>query len=149
MVRLLHGVGGLLGTILVGVFASERSGGQVEDLDIARQLGVQAVCALLAAAWSVGVSWLLLKAIGAAIGLRPDEAEERHGLDLSLHIESGYNVGGLRDSATVRERGEPGAEQHDRARLGHDVVAIRVVPARRGREHAARREANAREPAAR
>jgi Amt family ammonium transporter len=88
----VHGVGGLLGTILVGVFAAERFGGQVADLDVARQLGVQALCAAITIAWSVGVSWLLLRGIGATIGLRPDEGEEHTGLDLSLHNESGYNV---------------------------------------------------------
>jgi Amt family ammonium transporter len=37
----VHGVGGLLGTLLVGVFASDRFGGQVADLDVARQLGAR------------------------------------------------------------------------------------------------------------
>jgi Amt family ammonium transporter len=87
----VHGVGGLLGTILVGVFASDRFGGQVADLDVARQLRVQATCALVAILWSAGVSFALLKGIGAAIGLRADEGDERHGLDLSQHNESGYN----------------------------------------------------------
>jgi len=87
----VHGVGGLLGTLAVGVFASERFGGQVAGLDVARQLQVQALCAGVTALWSAGVSYLLLKGLDAAIGLRPDEAEERHGLDLSLHNESGYN----------------------------------------------------------
>jgi Amt family ammonium transporter len=87
----VHGVGGLLGTILVGVFASDRFGGQVAGLDVARQLGVQTTCALVTILWSVGISFVLLRGIDAAIGLRPDEADERHGLDLSLHNESGYN----------------------------------------------------------
>ena len=88
----VHGVGGLLGTILAGVFASDRFGGQVANLDVVRQVGVQAFCAVATMAWSIGVSWLLLKGIAATIGLRPDESDERHGLDLSLHNESGYNL---------------------------------------------------------
>jgi Amt family ammonium transporter len=88
----VHGVGGLLGTILVGIFASDRFGGQVAGLDVARQLGVQAACALVTIAWSAGISFVLLKGIGATIGLRADEGDERHGLDLSLHNESGYNL---------------------------------------------------------
>ena len=48
--------------------------------------------ASIAVAWSVGATWILLKAIGAVIGLRPDESDERTGLDLSLHNESGYNL---------------------------------------------------------
>jgi Amt family ammonium transporter len=87
----VHGVGGMLGTLLVGVFAAERFGGQVKDLDVGRQLGVQTLCALAAAGWSVGVSWVLLKVIDRGIGLRPAEADERMGLDVSLHNESGYN----------------------------------------------------------
>jgi Amt family ammonium transporter len=88
----VHGVGGLLGTLLVGVFASARFGGQMADLDVARQLGVQALCAVITIGWSVACTWLLLKAIGAAIGLRAEEHEERTGLDLSLHNETGYNL---------------------------------------------------------
>jgi Amt family ammonium transporter len=87
----VHGVGGLLGTLAVGVFASDRFGGQLAGLEIGRQLGVQALCAALTIAWSVGVSWLLLRVLAATIGLRADEGEERHGLDVSLHNESGYN----------------------------------------------------------
>ncbi len=87
----VHGIGGLLGTILVGIFAAERFGGQVKDLDIARQLGVQALCAAITITWSVAVTFVLLKGIDRSIGLRPDEQEERSGLDLSLHNETGYN----------------------------------------------------------
>jgi len=87
----VHGVGGLLGTILVGIFAAERFGGQVKDLDVVRQLGVQALCAAITMAWSVAVTFVLLKFIDRSIGLRADEHEERNGLDLSLHNETGYN----------------------------------------------------------
>jgi Amt family ammonium transporter len=87
----VHGIGGLLGTLLVGIFASDRFGGQVADLDVGRQLGVQATCAFVTILWSAGVSFVLLKGIGATVGLRADEGDERHGLDLSQHNESGYN----------------------------------------------------------
>jgi Amt family ammonium transporter len=87
----VHGVGGVIGTVMLGVFASTRFGGTVDDLAIGRQLGVQALCALLVAGWTMLASWLLLQAIDRTIGLRPSEGEERQGLDLSLHNESGYN----------------------------------------------------------
>jgi Amt family ammonium transporter len=87
----VHGVGGLLGTVMVGVFASRSFGGSVADLDVGRQLGVQVLCAALAAVWSIAVSWLLLLGIDRTIGLRPTEGDERQGLDLSLHNETGYN----------------------------------------------------------
>jgi ammonium transporter, Amt family len=88
----VHGVGGLLGTILVGIFAAERFGGQVKDLDIARQLGVQALCAAITVVWSVAVTFALLKILDRAVGLRAEEQDERTGLDLSLHNETGYNL---------------------------------------------------------
>ena len=88
----VHGVGGLLGTILVGIFAAERFGGQVKDLDIARQLGVQALCAAITMVWSVAITFALLKILDRAVGLRAEEQDERTGLDLSLHNESGYNL---------------------------------------------------------
>jgi Amt family ammonium transporter len=87
----VHGLGGLLGTVLVGVFASSAWGGQVEGLAVGRQLGVQAAGAVLAAIWSVAVTFALLKGIDRLVGLRVAEADERMGLDLSLHNETGYN----------------------------------------------------------
>jgi Amt family ammonium transporter len=87
----VHGVGGLLGTLLLAVFAAERFGGQVKDLDIVSQLGVQALGAGIAAVWSVVASFVLLKAIDKTIGLRPDVSDEHTGLDLTLHNETGYN----------------------------------------------------------
>jgi Amt family ammonium transporter len=52
---------------------------------------VQALCAAITMAWSVAVTFVLLKFIDRSIGLRADEHEERNGLDLSLHNETGYN----------------------------------------------------------
>ena len=46
----------------------------------------------LVGAWSVAASFVLLKGIDRFIGLRASEQEERHGLDLSLHNETGYNL---------------------------------------------------------
>jgi Amt family ammonium transporter len=86
----VHGVGGVVGTLLVGIFASSAFGGSLPDLAIGRQLGVQLLCVTLAAGWSVLVSWALLRGIDRAIGLRPNEADESQGLDLSLHNETGY-----------------------------------------------------------
>ena len=86
----VHGIGGVVGTVAVGIFASRAFGGSVVDLAIGRQLGVQLLCVSLAAAWSMLVSWALLHGLDRAIGLRPSEADERQGLDLSLHNETGY-----------------------------------------------------------
>ena len=56
-----------------------------------RQLGVQALCAAITMAWSVTITFVLLKLIDRSIGLRADEHEERNGLDLSLHNEACYS----------------------------------------------------------
>ena len=87
----VHGVGGIVGTVLVGVFASAAFGGSIADLDIGKQLRTQIFCAVLVAAWSVAASFVLLKIVDRFVGLRASEQEERHGLDLSLHNETGYN----------------------------------------------------------
>jgi Amt family ammonium transporter len=87
----VHGVGGVVGTLLAGVFASSALGGSVEGLAIGRQLGVQLLCTALAALWSALVAWLALRVLARALGgLRPSESDESQGLDLSLHNETGY-----------------------------------------------------------
>lgn len=88
----VHGVGGMLGTLLTAVFAAQALGGSGVEGGIARQLGVQAIGVLAAAAWAGGVTWLLLKAIGAMVGLRVDREIEITGLDVSLHDERGYDL---------------------------------------------------------
>ena len=79
--------------MLAGVFASDRlRRARWRTSTIARQLGIQALCAGIAIAWSVGVSWVLLRGLAATIGIRAEEGDEQKGLDLSLHNESGYNL---------------------------------------------------------
>jgi Amt family ammonium transporter len=88
----VHGVGGVVGTVMVGLFASSALGGSVPDLAIGRQLGVQALCVTLAALWSAAASWGLLLLLARTVGLRASEPDESQGLDLSLHNETGYNL---------------------------------------------------------
>jgi Amt family ammonium transporter len=88
----VHGVGGFLGTILAGVFASQVFGGMQGDLAIGRQVGVQLLCAVIAAAYTAGVSYALARLVGALVGLRVDELVEEQGLDLQQHGETGYNL---------------------------------------------------------
>jgi Amt family ammonium transporter len=57
-----------------------------------RQLGVQAIGVLVTAVWSGALSYVLLKAIDATIGLRVDAESETTGLDISLHEERGYDL---------------------------------------------------------
>ena len=88
----VHGVGGVLGTLLTGVFASPLLGGAGFSVSsgIARQLGIQAGSILVVVTWCVLVTWVLLKALSLTVGLRVGEEQESEGLDLSSHGERGY-----------------------------------------------------------
>ena len=88
----VHGVGGALGTILTGVFASQALGifrGQ-EAIDIASQVGVQALGVAAVVAYAAVGTWLILKLTGAVVGNRVSDEEEMEGLDLVSHNERGY-----------------------------------------------------------
>jgi Amt family ammonium transporter len=93
----IHGVGGALGAVLTGVFAATVWGGEdalglIEgetNLFIENIVGV-----LAAAAYSLVLTFLLLKAIDMTIGLRVSNDDESEGLDVNLHGEEGYHMGG-------------------------------------------------------
>lgn len=91
----VHGVGGILGTLLVGVFASDALGvfsgqGLAEGVGISEQLGVQAIGVLATAAWTAVATYVLLKIVAAITGLRVSEEVETEGLDTATHNERGY-----------------------------------------------------------
>jgi ammonium transporter, Amt family len=88
----VHGVGGVIGTLLTGVFAAQMFGGSGFSVqkDIASQLGIQALGVLVTLAWSGLVTFVLLKILDVTIGLRVSEETEVEGLDLGSHGERGY-----------------------------------------------------------
>ena len=89
----VHGVGGTLGTIMAGVFASTavNSGGANGLLfGNPKQLAIQFGAVALVAVYSFAVSMVLLKALDATMGLRVARDEEIEGLDISQHGEAGY-----------------------------------------------------------
>ena len=88
----VHGVGGILGTFLTGVFAAEAFGGLGLDVSIGQQLLTQSIGIIATVAWCGVISFVLLKALDAIIGLRVSNEEETEGLDLVLHDERGYNL---------------------------------------------------------
>jgi Amt family ammonium transporter len=89
----VHGVGGIIGTLAVGVFAAVDLGGAGFSAgSMGRQLGVQAIGVLATAVWSGALSYVLLKLIDATVGLRVDAESETTGLDISLHEERGYDL---------------------------------------------------------
>jgi len=91
----IHGVGGALGAILTGVFAAEVWGGTNGLIDGNSELLVENIIGVLAAAaYSVVVTFVILKIIDATVGLRVSNDEENEGLDTNLHGEEGYHMGG-------------------------------------------------------
>ncbi|WP_430465524.1 ammonium transporter [Tabrizicola sp.] len=88
----IHGVAGIVGAVLTGVFAAASFGGiQGEDYAMLPQLWVQIEGVLITIVWSGVVSFILFKAIDMTIGLRVDNDTERQGLDLTAHGEQAYH----------------------------------------------------------
>jgi ammonium transporter, Amt family len=89
----VHGVGGVIGTVLTGVFAAVSLGGVGFPVQqsIGAQVGVQALGVLAAAAWCALLTWIILKVLDAVFGLRVSEEKETEGLDLAEHGERGYS----------------------------------------------------------
>jgi len=94
----VHGVGGILGTLLAGVFSATYLGvfsgyGFAEGIEtMSGQLGVQLTGVTATLVFTVVVTFIILKLIDAVIGLRVDEEDEIQGLDISLHEERGYDL---------------------------------------------------------
>jgi Amt family ammonium transporter len=98
----VHGVGGILGAILTGVFAAPSLGGQgifdyvankaSADYSISGQVIVQATAVGITILWSGIVSLIAYKLVDIVIGLRVSEEEEREGLDITSHGEQAYHA---------------------------------------------------------
>jgi ammonium transporter, Amt family len=97
----VHGVGGILGALLTGVFASPSLGGvgiydyvanKVNpEYSIGGQVWIQFQAVLTTVVWSAVVAFIGYKIVDLLIGLRVSEEEEREGLDISSHGETAYN----------------------------------------------------------
>ena len=90
----VHGIGGIIGALLTGVFVSESFGGigLEEGTSMLAQVGAQFISVIATIAWSGLLSYIILKIIDKFIGLRVEEEHEVVGLDLSSHDERGYNL---------------------------------------------------------
>lgn len=93
----VHGVGGIIGTLLAGVFASPNLGifsgygfsAGIESIGV--QLGVQAIGVLATFAYTAVLTWGILKLVDFMVGLRVTQEEEMQGLDITQHEERGYD----------------------------------------------------------
>ncbi len=87
----VHGVGGVVGTLLTAVFASTALGGVGPvNHTVLAQLGAQAVGVAATAAWCALVTWGIFRLLDATLGLRVSSEQESEGLDLAEHGERGY-----------------------------------------------------------
>jgi Amt family ammonium transporter len=91
----VHGIGGIVGAILTGVFAADTLGGtgfKVAEKSIMAQVGVQAYGVIATIIYTAIATFIILKVIDVIMGLRVSEDQEVEGLDITLHDEKGYNL---------------------------------------------------------
>ena len=94
----VHGVGGMLGTFLVGIFCASDLGAFSgygfggENSDIGGQLTAQVIGIVSTIVYTAIVTWVVLKVVDAITGIRVDDEDEYRGLDLALHEEKGYDI---------------------------------------------------------
>jgi Amt family ammonium transporter len=94
----VHGIGGTIGAILTGVFATK----EINDMRMGKPMGLvdgdagQVLNNIIGAAiaWVLGIvgTWIILRICDAVTGIRADEQQEIEGLDFSMHGEEGYHV---------------------------------------------------------
>ena len=90
----VHGIGGIIGAVLTGVFVDAGLGGAglADGVSMASQVGKQFVGIVATIIYCGVVSFIILKVLDNVIGLRVSEQAEQEGLDLVLHDEQGYNI---------------------------------------------------------
>ena len=92
----VHGIGGMLGSLLLSVFAASALGGVgfTEGMNFPRQLGAQVLAVVVTAVWSAGVTFVLVRALRPVTGLRVGAEQEFDGLDFTTHGERAYDYAG-------------------------------------------------------
>jgi Amt family ammonium transporter len=89
----VHGVGGIIGTILTGVFAGVLGGvGYGEGITMSQQVLTQIVGVIATVVWCGIVTFVILKILDITFGIRVAPEQETEGLDIVLHNETGYNL---------------------------------------------------------
>ncbi|MGI9259903.1 MAG: ammonia channel protein, partial [Gammaproteobacteria bacterium] len=90
----VHGIGGIIGLLLTGIFSAASWGGVGLDdgVSMGGHIWIQFVGILATAVWCGVASFVLLKLINVVVPLRVSAEDETEGLDIILHEESGYNL---------------------------------------------------------
>ena len=88
----VHGIGGIVGALLTGIFAAPALGGFGAVDDIGAQFWIQAKGVIFTVVYTAIVTYIILKVLDMVMGLRVTEEEESVGLDLAQHNERGYNL---------------------------------------------------------
>ena len=93
----VHGVGGIIGTLLAGIFAASTLGifsgqGLAEGMTISSQLGVQFVGVISTIIYTAVTTFIILKIVEPITGLRVTDDEEQQGIDIKSHEEKGYDL---------------------------------------------------------
>ncbi|CAK0768927.1 ammonia/ammonium transporter [Gammaproteobacteria bacterium] len=88
----VHGVAGIVGALLTGIFAAASLGGAKIDLDIGSQITIQAIGVGITIVYDIVMTFIILKLVDFGVGLRVTDEEETLGLDISQHDERGYNL---------------------------------------------------------
>ncbi|MDX6286895.1 MAG: ammonium transporter, Amt family [Frankiales bacterium] len=96
----IHGVGGFIGTLAIGLFAATAVNPAVAHEGLlmgggAHQLGVQALAVVVTIGWSFTLTYVIATLVQRTVGLRVTPEQEIAGLDQSLHAESAYDLGGV------------------------------------------------------
>jgi Amt family ammonium transporter len=94
----VHGAAGLVGTLLIGIFATKHANPGIAydglvDSGSFHLLGMQALATVVTIAWAFTVTWIIATLIQRTIGFRVPEPVEIEGLDTVLHAESAYDFG--------------------------------------------------------
>ena len=94
----MHGVGGILGTLMAGIFSATTLGvfsgyGYADGINsMAEQFGVQLVGVIAGVVYTAVVTFGILKIVDLLLGLRVSEEDEIEGLDINQHGERGYTA---------------------------------------------------------
>ncbi|MDP7505593.1 MAG: ammonia channel protein, partial [Nitrospinota bacterium] len=90
----VHGIGGMVGALLTGVFVSSGLGGAglADGVSMGSQVGIQFVSIIATTVYAGAGSFVILKVVDALVGLRASAEDEQVGLDPSQHNETGYEI---------------------------------------------------------